>query len=183
MHEKLETLRPLLWIGFNCLKATEPLEESFTFYHKYWGVPATHLINFDRMKGWNNLNLEATQQIWTWDPTMRTALTTKIIGKTYLKCKCPVFANIKQTLQVSNRHLFFIHSFPYLCWIKFCSGCLRQVFFFIWGPKRVVAGCVRQVVSYAVTIIWELARADSALVILGEWLSYKGGRITRFDCS
>ena len=46
-----------------------------------------------------------------------------------------------------------------------------------------VAGCVRQVVSYAVTIIWELARADSALVILGEWLSYKGGRITRFDCS
>ena len=38
-----------------------------------------------------------------------------------------------------------MHWFPFLCWIKFCSGCLRQVFF-IWGTKKVVTGCVRQVV-------------------------------------
>ena len=36
---------------------------------------------------------------------------------------------------------------------------------------------------YTVTTVWELAWADSALVVLGEWSSYKGGRISRFDCS
>ena len=30
--------------------------------------------------------------------------------------------------------------------VKFCSGCFRQVFFFIWKRKKVVAGRVRQVV-------------------------------------
>ena len=38
-----------------------------------------------------------------------------------------------------------MHWFPFLCWIKFCSGCLRQVFF-IWGTKKVVTGHIRQVV-------------------------------------
>ena len=36
--------------------------------------------------------------------------------------------------------------------------------------------------SYTVTIVWGLALADSALVILDEWLSYRGGRIGRYDC-
>ena len=36
--------------------------------------------------------------------------------------------------------------------------------------------------SYTVTIIWELAWADIALVILDKWTSYRGGRLTRFDC-
>ena len=36
--------------------------------------------------------------------------------------------------------------------------------------------------SYTVTTVWELAWADSALVVLDEWLSYRGGRISRFDC-
>ena len=35
--------------------------------------------------------------------------------------------------------------FSFLCWVKFCSGCFRQVFF-IWETKKVVAGRVRQVV-------------------------------------
>ena len=39
---------------------------------------------------------------------------------------------------------------PYVCfqflrWVKFCSGCFRQAFF-IWETKKVVAGCVKQVV-------------------------------------
>ena len=38
-----------------------------------------------------------------------------------------------------------MHCFPFLCWIKFFSGCFRQVFF-IWGAKKLVADCVRQVV-------------------------------------
>ena len=36
--------------------------------------------------------------------------------------------------------------------------------------------------SYTVTIACELAWADSALIILDEWLSYIGGRLNRFDC-
>ena len=39
-----------------------------------------------------------------------------------------------------------MHSF--LCWVKFCSGCFRQVFFclFVWGTKKVVTGHIRLVV-------------------------------------
>ena len=36
--------------------------------------------------------------------------------------------------------------FPFLCWVKFCSGCFRQVLF-IWETKKVVAGCIRHVVG------------------------------------
>ena len=37
--------------------------------------------------------------------------------------------------------------------------------------------------SYRVTIVWEFARPDSALPVLGEWPSYRGGHLNRFDCS
>ena len=33
--------------------------------------------------------------------------------------------------------------FAFLCWIKFCSCCFRQVFF-IWESKKVVAGHVKK---------------------------------------
>ena len=36
--------------------------------------------------------------------------------------------------------------------------------------------------SYAITIAWELAWADSALVVLDKWSSYRDGRLNRFDC-
>ena len=77
--------------------------------------------------------------------------------------------------------LFPYDCFPFLCLIKFCRSCFRQVFF-IWETKKVVAGCVRQVVSYTVMIVWEFAWVDSALVILDKWSSYKGGHLSRFDC-
>ena len=32
-----------------------------------------------------------------------------------------------------------------------------------------------------VMLIWELAWADSGLVVLDEWLSYRGGCLSRFD--
>ena len=35
--------------------------------------------------------------------------------------------------------------------------------------------------SYTVTLVWELAWANSVLVILEEWLSYRGGCLRRFD--
>ena len=35
--------------------------------------------------------------------------------------------------------------------------------------------------SYTVTIAWEFAWADSALAVLDEWSSYRGGHLNRFD--
>ena len=35
--------------------------------------------------------------------------------------------------------------------------------------------------SYTVTIVWELAWADSALVAIDECSSYRGGRLSRFN--
>ena len=32
-------------------------------------------------------------------------------------------------------------------------------------------------------IVWEFDWADSALVVSYEWLSYRGGRLSRFDCT
>ena len=74
-------------------------------------------------------------------------------------------------------------SFPYFRWIKFCSGCFRQVFFFIWGPKRVVAGRVRQVFVLYSNDWVGIGLGGLSIVVLGEWSSYKGGRRSRFDCS
>ena len=57
LHEKL--YGPFLWLGFNCLKATEPLRgESFLFTTQSPGVPGTHLMDLGKMKGcglpWNH---------------------------------------------------------------------------------------------------------------------------------
>ena len=51
-------------MGLNCLKATETLRgDSLHFTIQSLGVPGTHLINFSRMKGWINLDLEVSLQI------------------------------------------------------------------------------------------------------------------------
>ena len=54
-------------------------------------------------------------------------------------------------------------------------------FFFIWGRKWLLVELDRWS-SYTITIMWELAWTDSALVFLDKWLSYRGGYITRLDC-
>ena len=36
--------------------------------------------------------------------------------------------------------------------------------------------------SYTIMFVWELAWADLALVVLDESSSYRGGRLSRFDC-
>ena len=59
-----------LWTGFKCLKAEESLQGDSLFFFTTqcpW-VPGTHLINFDGMKGWTNLDLESTQHIWIHNP-------------------------------------------------------------------------------------------------------------------
>ena len=54
---------PYLWIGFNCLKATEPLwGGSLLFTTQFPQIPGIQLIDLGRMKGW--VDLEATQCFW-----------------------------------------------------------------------------------------------------------------------
>ena len=55
-------------------------------------------------------------------------------------------------------------------------------FFSFGGQKKWSLVALGKWSSYAVTVVWELAWADSALVVLDEWLSYIGGRISRFNC-
>ena len=58
---------PFLWMGFNWLKATEPLQgDSLLFTTKSPEIPGTHLINLRRMKGW--IGYAATQWFWTKNP-------------------------------------------------------------------------------------------------------------------
>ena len=109
------------------------------------------------MKSWNDLDLEATQQIWIqvlyWESSV---LTTRIIEKAI-----PILNIIVQLLQT------------------FCSGCFRQ-FFFNWSTKKVVAGRVKQVVVLYSNNCMGIGLGGLST---GHWLSYKGGRISRFDCN
>ena len=53
---------------------------------------------------------------------------------------------------------------------------LDSFFFFIWGTKKWFLVALDRWSSYTVTLVWELALADSALVVSDEWSSYRGGR-------
>ena len=66
--------------------------------------------------------------------------------------------------------------FRFLCLVKFCSGCFRQVFFSFRRQKKWLLVALGRWSS------WTFAWADSALVVLDEWSSYRGGRLNRFDC-
>lgn len=56
---------PFLWMGFNCLKVTEPLlEDCLVFTTKSPGISRTHFIELRRIKRW--VNLGATQWCRTW---------------------------------------------------------------------------------------------------------------------
>ena len=55
------------WIGFNCLRAIEPLRgDSLLFTITFQEVSAAQFIDLGRMKGW--VELEAIQWIWTRNP-------------------------------------------------------------------------------------------------------------------
>ena len=72
--------------------------------------------------------------------------------------------------------------FPFLRWIKFCSGCLDR-FFFIWETKKWLLVALDRWSTYTVESVGEFAIVDSVLVLLDEWLSYRGGCLNRFDFS
>ena len=56
--------------------------------------------------------------------------------------------------------------FPFLCWIKFCSGCIRLIFF-ILETKKVVTVRNRQVV-----VLYSNYFMGMGLLSIGEWSSY-----------
>ena len=60
---------------------------------------------------------------------------------------------------------------------------LDRVFFSFWKTKKVVTGRVRQMVVLYINNCMGIRLADSALVIVDKWLSYRGGPLNRFDCT
>ena len=62
---------------------------------------------------------------------------------------------------------------------------LFQMTFFHLGDKKSVrwSGQIGVALSYTVTIVQEFSWVDSALVVLNEWLSYRGGRLNKFSCN
>ena len=57
-----------------------------------------------------------------------------------------------------------------------------DIFFHLGGKKKWSLTVFDWWLSYIVTIVWEFAWADSALVVLDECLFHRGGRLNRFDC-
>ena len=53
-------------------------------------------------------------------------------------------------------------------------------FFFICESKKWSMFALDRWSSYKVTIVRQFAWADSTLVVLDEWLSYRGGHLNRF---
>ena len=70
----------------------------FTFYHV---VPRSSWYSFDQSRMNERISLHwnhpavLNPRLLDWESS---ALITTIIGRTYVKCKCPVFIHIKQTL-------------------------------------------------------------------------------------
>ena len=56
-------------------------------------------------------------------------------------------------------------------------------FFSFGGQKKRSLIALDRWLSYAVLILWELAWVESALMVLGECLSYRGDHLSRFDCN
>ena len=67
--------------------------------------------------------------------------------------------------------------------VKSFSGCFRQGFSSFGREKEWLLAALDRWLPYTVTVVQEFAWADSALVILDEWSSYRGGHLSRFNCT
>ena len=64
--DKKKLYGSFLWMGFNCLKATEPLQgDNLIYTIKSLGAPGTHQTDLGRIRGW--VDLGATWSFWIWD--------------------------------------------------------------------------------------------------------------------
>ena len=79
-----------------------------------------------------------------------------------------------------------MHHFSFFRWVKFVVVVLGRFFLHLaegregGGGRGLVA--LDRWSSYAIMIVWELAWVESTLVILDEYSSYRGCRLSRFDC-
>ena len=81
----------------------------------------------------------------------------------------------------NQRDLSFMHCFSVLWWVKVCKGCFETGSFFHLGNKKTGGWSCLPVDRLILTNVWKLTWVDSTLVVLDEWLSYKGGRFSWFD--
>ena len=58
-NQKKQLYDPFLWMGFNCLKAAEPLRGGSLLFTKFPEIPGAQLVNLGRRKGC--IDLGATQ--------------------------------------------------------------------------------------------------------------------------
>ena len=58
---------------------------------------------------------------------------------------------------------------------------LDSFFFHLGDKKKWSLVALDRCSSYTVATVWEFAWADSALVVLDEWSSFRDGRLNRFD--
>ena len=84
-------------------------------------------------------------------------------------------------------HLFFMHCSLCLFHISLLDKVywwLFQAGFFSFGrQKKWLLVLLGRWSPYTVTIAWEFAWADSALVVLHKWSSYRGSRLNSFHCN
>ena len=115
---------PFLRMGFNYPKPKEPLKGDILLFTTISpGVPSTHFINLEKMKGW--VNLGATQWFWTQD-WRSSILTTKPMPHVFcyvfsLSCNCLLSRSLSNTAEYSNYKktlflLFFLTAYI-LLWL------------------------------------------------------------------
>ena len=108
---------------------------------------------------------------------------------------CPAYADIKQTTEHWRGNRVNIHRETfifYTCFLMFVfcffSGqsflvVVLDRFFSVRRQKNWWLVALNRWSSYTVMIVWGFTGADLALVVLAERLSYRGGRLNRFDCN
>ena len=100
----------IFMMGFNCLKATEPLwRDSLLFTTPPLGLPGTHLVNLRSTKDWVTLDISKLRT-----PTLRIQHLNCSFKLTHLLFICEQtlfnFSNIQLEQQLHLQHSpFFIH--------------------------------------------------------------------------
>ena len=126
-------------MGFNYLKATEPLRGgSLRFTTKFPGIPGTYLIDTGRLKGW--VNFGATQCFWKRDPDWESsALTTRPL----LKQKIEILYWHKQISEILTSPNFADQSFSIKLggvrmpiFLVLVGQFIRMTYFYISGIFR-----------------------------------------------
>ena len=133
---------PFLWMGFNCIKATESLRGSnLLFTTKIPEIPSTHLIDFGRMRGW--VDLGTTQWFRTRDRES-SALTTQPLLHKHLTFTCSKSAietiekgvNMFKVNTKNNRTTLNVIQVTYVAYFRIWKPWITNSMFWIRGLYR-----------------------------------------------